>query len=281
MNQGHQRFQDWLIAGAEGDPPRDLAVHASVCTACQQSIAALDRLALVNTGWASMPGAPTGRERSPLVMAGRLTAAAAVMFSAAALGVGVSQLIGVSRPGGPVAQASPSANQGVLGATATPQPSPSAEGTASVAQQTLTPLGTPLPTHRPAVTPVPARTPAPTSPPTGTPIPTPISTPTPVPTPAPTAPSAPLSPLAVSGTSGNIELTWQPPASDGGNQVIGYNVYRSDTASGAETFYVGGLNVTYLDDSGTPGTVVYYVVTALNNVGESVWSAETSVTVAN
>jgi hypothetical protein len=299
MNEGHQRFQDWLTAGAEGDPPRDLAVHASVCAICQQSISALDHLSVVNTGLASMPGQPTGRERSRLVMAGRLAGATAVLFGAAILGVGVSQLIGVSRPGGPVAQAtaSPNTNQGVLGGTATPQPSPSAEPTPSVAQETLTPLGTPLPTHAPVVTPVPRRTPAPTpfSTPAGTPLPTPIATPTPietpiptpvptpvltpVPTPVPTAPSAPLSPIAVSPSSGSVQLSWQAPASDGGDPVIGYSVYRS-TTSGAESFYVGGISGTSLNDSAAGGTVLYYVVTALNNFGESVWSAEASVTVA-
>jgi hypothetical protein len=290
MNEGHQRFQDWLTAGAEGDPARDLAVHASVCTICQQSIAALDELAVVNTGLASMPGAPTGRERSRLVMAGRLVGATAVLFSAATLGVGVSQLIGVARPGGTVAQAtaSPSPNQGVMGETATPQPSPSAEATPSVAQETLTPLGTPLPTHAPVVTPIPRRTPVPTpfTTPIATPIPTAVPTPvptplpTPVPTPVPTAPTAPQSPTAVSTSAGLVQLTWQSPASDGGDAVIGYNVYRS-TTSGTETFYVGGISGTSMDDSAPGGTVLYYVVTALNNVGESVWSAEATVTVAS
>jgi len=212
MNEGHQRFQDWLTAGAEGDPPRDLAVHASVCTTCQQSIAALDQLAVVNTGLASMPGTPTGRERSRVVMAGRLVGATAVLFSAAILGVGVSQLIGVQRSGGPAAQAtaSPSANQGVLGETATPQPSPSGQATPSIAQETLTPLGTPLPTHAPLATTKPWRpppTPIPTAPPTappptpiaslsGTPIPsespTPVPTATPTPTPTPTPVPTPV-----------------------------------------------------------------------------------------
>jgi len=60
--------------------------------------------------------------------------------------------------------------------------------------------------------------------------------------------------------------------------VIGYSVYRS-TTSGAETFYVGGISATSLDDSAASGTVLFYTVTALNNFGESVWSAEVSVTV--
>lgn len=202
MNEGHQRFQDWLTAGAEGDPPRDLAVHASVCAACQQSIAALDELALVNTGLASMPGTPTGRERSRLVLAGRLVGATAVLFSAALLGVGASQLIGVARPGGEVAQATatPSADQGVLGQTATPQPSPSGEATPSVTQETLTPLATPGPTHLGP----PSATPWPIWQPTPRPIATPISTPT-------LSPSATASASASASESPSASATESTP----------------------------------------------------------------------
>ena len=128
MNEAHERFQDWLTSGAEGDPPRDLAVHASVCDGCRQSIAALDRLASINPGLAGMPAEPTGSERGRLALAGRVLAATAVLFCAGILGVGASQLIGVQRHGGPVAHASPTPNQNVLGQTATPQPSAAGVG---------------------------------------------------------------------------------------------------------------------------------------------------------
>ena len=212
MNEAHRRFHAWLIAGAEGDPPRDVAVHASVCAGCQRSIDALDLLAGVNTGLASMPAEPIGRERGRLAVAGRLAGATAVLFSAAILGVGVSQLIGVQHHNGGVAQASNTPDQNVLGGTSTAQPSGDASAGARVTpQETLTPLGTPIPTHPyPGVTPIPWRSVAPTpaastapsfSPvqstmpsdtpaatPVGTaiPIPTPTPIPTPVPTPVPT-----------------------------------------------------------------------------------------------
>ncbi len=209
MNEAHQRFHNWLSAGADGDPPRDMAVHASVCSECRQSIAALDLLALVNPGMATMPAEPTGRERGRLAMAGRLVGATAVLFSAAILGVGVSQLIGVSRTdNGPVAQANPTPDQNVLGETATPQPSPGP--TTAPPRETLTPLATPGPTAipLPAATafpywtfiPTPFPTPVATAPPpspsglpSGTPMPSgsqapsPTAIPTPVPTPIPTA----------------------------------------------------------------------------------------------
>jgi hypothetical protein len=173
VNEAHRRFHAWLTAGAEGEPPRDAAVHASVCAACAHEIEALDRLAGVNTGLASAPAEPIGRERGRLAVAGRLLGATAVLFSAAIFGVGVSQLIGMTHTGGPVAQASNTPGQSVLGATATSQPAPEASPVpGETPRETLTPLGTPIPTHPlPAVTPIPWR-PAPP-----TPIATPLSTP--------------------------------------------------------------------------------------------------------
>jgi hypothetical protein len=191
MNEAHQRFHAWLVAGAEGDPPRDVAVHASVCAGCRLAIAAFDQLALIDPGLASVPPEPMGREPGRLAMTGRLVGATVILFSAAILGVGVSQLIGVSQGGGPVAQASPTPEQRVLGATAAPQPSPGATPSPQAPQETLSPLGTPSPTHaNPVVTPIPLRTapptPLPTFAPTDTPIPTAAPTDTPVPTAAPT-----------------------------------------------------------------------------------------------
>jgi len=279
VNEAHQRFHEWLTGGAEGDPPRDVAVHASVCPGCRQSMDALDLLGTLNTGLAAQPPQPTGREHSPLVLAGRLVAATAILFTAAILGVGVSQLIGVSRSTGPVALSTPTPDQGVLGRTATPEPTdiaPSPSASSSVAQETLTPLGTPLPTHQPT-TPAPVRTPAPTPIPTPVP-PSPTPLPTPIPTPSPTAPGAPLSLSATSVTSGVVELSWAAPASDGGSPITGYNVYRSD-ASGAEQYFTSVADPHLSDATAQGGQTWYYQVTAVNSAGESVATAEVSVLV--
>jgi hypothetical protein len=221
MNEAHRRFREWLTGGAEGDPPRDVAVHASVCAECNSWIAALDLLSVVDTGRASMPAEPVGREHSRLVVGVRLVGATVVLFSAAILGVGVSQLIGVSHTNGPVAQASPTPDQNVLGETATPQASQ--PSTVPTPQETLTPLGTPFPTPSPfgaspwatpypwiylptpyptpLATPIVQPTPIPTAPPppppTATPVPVPTATPIPTATPVPTdtpLPSASTSP---------------------------------------------------------------------------------------
>jgi hypothetical protein len=194
MNEAHRRFHDWLSSGAEGDPPRDLAVHASVCDGCRQTIAAFDRLAGINPGLASMPAEPTGRERGGIATGTRLVGATAVLLSAAILGVGVSQLIGVERNGGTAAHVSPTPDQNVLGGTATAQPSQDAPQ--SSAQETLTPLGTPNPTVRPrpgatavpwhpAPTPIPTAVPTPSTSATGLPTPTPTDSGTPLPTASP------------------------------------------------------------------------------------------------
>lgn len=195
MNEAHQRFHDWLTAGAEDDPPRDVAVHASVCPGCLASIAALDQLAMVDPGLAPQPAAPTGTEPGRLARAGRRVSPAGVLFSAAILGVGVSQLIRVSNTGGPVTQPTHTREQSVLSATATPQLTP--EATPTPAQETLTPLGTPAPTPPPPVaTPAPRRTsPPPTAAPT--PIATAVPTASAIPTDTPTAlPSVSETPIA-------------------------------------------------------------------------------------
>lgn len=94
-------------------------------------------------------------------------------------------------------------------------------------------------------------------------------------TPVATAPEAP----ALSGTAGvaTASLTWTVPA-DGGSAITGYNVYRGAT-SGTEALLVGlGVVTTYDDTTALTGSTYYYVVTAVNAVGESVWSNEVVVT---
>jgi hypothetical protein len=283
VNEAHQRFREWLTAGAEGDPARDVAVHASLCTECRRSIAALDLLAMVNPGVASMPAEPTGREWGRLAMAGRLAGATAVLFSAAILGVGVSQLIGVSHTNGPVAQASQSPEQNVLGATATPQPSEGATPTA--AQETLTPLGTPEPSPEPPVAPpVPYVPPPPTPIPTAVPTPivvpsdTPLPSSTAIPTPAPSVPAAITDLGASSGTTpGEINLTWSAPIDDGGSPITSYRIYRG-TTSGGEIFLTEiSPQTSYVDLSAATGPN-WYLVMAVNAIGEGPVSNEATAT---
>lgn len=89
------------------------------------------------------------------------------------------------------------------------------------------------------------------------------------------APAAPV--LSATAGTASVSLSWTVPA-DGGSPITGYNVYRG-VAAGTETLLVSlGVVTTYVDTTAVTGTTYYYVVTAVNAEGESVWSNEVSAT---
>ena len=286
MSEAHGRFQEWLRQGAEGEPPRDLAVHASVCPSCRQSIAALDALTAVDPGLAGMPASVAGAMAGGLVRPRRLAGAAAgVMFSAVIVGIGVSQFIG---SGPQVAVASPTPNQVVLGGTGTPQPTAEATSTPfgtltplSTLSPTLapTPVPTPLPTRvptpRPSPIPTPISTPIPTPVPTPIPTPTPTPEPTPTPTPSPTVPGM-ITDLAANPATGEIDLTWSAPA-DGGSQILSYTVCRGPAAGAENDCSISVTSPGYADVEPS-GTHYWYTVTAVNAVGPGPTSNEVDAT---
>jgi fibronectin type 3 domain-containing protein len=63
----------------------------------------------------------------------------------------------------------------------------------------------------------------------------------------------------------SVHLTWNPSAS----QVIGYLVYRSETAAGnfSPLFGTAITAEAYVDSTVTAGTTYYYVVTAVDSAG--------------
>jgi PKD repeat protein len=97
-----------------------------------------------------------------------------------------------------------------------------------------------------------------------------------------TVPDAPTG-LAASGANGQVSLTWNAPANDGGVAITSYKVYRG-TSSGTETLLTSGgcsglANVTTCTDTGlTNGTKYYYKVSAVNSIGEGAQSTEASAT---
>ena len=99
---------------------------------------------------------------------------------------------------------------------------------------------------------------------------------------AATVPGAPTGLTAAPGT-GQVSLSWTPPANTGGENITSYKVYRG-TASGGETLLTsGGCSglgaVTSCTDSGlTAGQTYYYKVSAVNPIGEGAQSAEASAT---
>ncbi len=91
-------------------------------------------------------------------------------------------------------------------------------------------------------------------------------------------PGAPDAPVGTSATAGDSQVFLSWTASAG---ATGYNVKRSATKGGPyTTVNTGGpLPGTSYDDTGlTNGQAYFYVVTALNSLGESVGSAEVSAT---
>ena len=102
-------------------------------------------------------------------------------------------------------------------------------------------------------------------------------------TPGGTTAAPPGPPLAFAATNppGAIELTWNPPASDGGDAVTSYSVYRGLSSGGENPApYATGVTATSFSDpsDGDAGTTYYYTVTATNSVGEGPPSAEVSAT---
>jgi hypothetical protein len=126
-------------------------------------------------------------------------------------------------------------------------------------------------------------TPTPTNTPTNTPTPTPTNTPTATATPTATpqgvtVPSAPQNLTAAPAKGKGVQLSWSAPASNGGSPITGYNIYRG-TVSGGETLLTSVGNVTsFKDTSTTRGQTYYYIVKAMNAVGESPASNEANST---
>lgn len=86
------------------------------------------------------------------------------------------------------------------------------------------------------------------------------------------APPAP--PTNVAGTSGDSQATLTWTASAG---ATSYNVKRAAVSGGPYTQIAAPTSTTYNDTALTNGTAYYYVVSAINSLGESANSAEVSV----
>ncbi len=88
----------------------------------------------------------------------------------------------------------------------------------------------------------------------------------------PTAPQY----LVSQARNAEVTLNWRAPSNDGGKPITSYNIYRG-TYSEGETFLTQVANVrTYTDTGLINGVTYFYRVTALNDVGESPPSNETS-----
>jgi hypothetical protein len=181
----HGRFSAWLLAAPDEDPPRDLAVHASVCRECQLEIAAFDMLTAIDLARAGMPPPRVLATRRRLGTAGRVAVAVSGTAALAAIGVGGWRLADAGAlVGGPASEAP---TQAVLGNTGHPEvtqaASPSARNAAPSERSASSPPSSPsiAPSTLPLPLP-PAQTAPPTTAPSRTPLPS-ISTPRPTPVP--------------------------------------------------------------------------------------------------
>src|SRR5439155_1404393 len=99
-------------------------------------------------------------------------------------------------------------------------------------------------------------------------------------------PNAPATPptqpqnLAATPGDGHVDLTWDPPANDGGLPILEYRVYRGTTSNQESFLASAGLSLTYTDSSVTTGNTYSYKVSAVNSVNEGPLSNEASATPA-
>ncbi len=95
-------------------------------------------------------------------------------------------------------------------------------------------------------------------------------------TPAPTAPAAPTALTATPG-NGQVVLNWTAPTDNGGDPISGYDVYQGNYPGGegnTPVATVGGGTTTATITGLTGGNTYYFVVEAVNAVGNSVPSNE-------
>jgi len=91
----------------------------------------------------------------------------------------------------------------------------------------------------------------------------------------PTTPGAPALNSATGG-AGGIDLSWTAPTNNGGSAITGYKVYRGTASGTYGPLTTLGNVTTYRDTGATPGTTYYYVVAAVNAIGEGAKSNERS-----
>lgn len=89
---------------------------------------------------------------------------------------------------------------------------------------------------------------------------------------APTVPSAPLNVVALPGNT-VINVSWVAPASNGGTNIIFYQLKRGPS-SGAETNYTTTGSTIYSDTAIVNGQLVFYKISAVNAIGEGPDSGE-------
>ena len=75
----------------------------------------------------------------------------------------------------------------------------------------------------------------------------------------------------------SVYLDWNPPINNGGSSVTGYRVYRGTSSSEYSLIFITS-DTAFIDTLVTEDITYYYMVTAINSVGESFSSNEVTAT---
>ncbi len=89
-----------------------------------------------------------------------------------------------------------------------------------------------------------------------------------------TKPEPPTSVEIITVGNQTLTLKWSTPTDDGGYSIIEYRIYRATTSGGPYSKIANVSTMQYTDSGLTNGQVYYYVITAVNQEGESAYSAE-------
>src|SRR2546430_11010896 len=95
------------------------------------------------------------------------------------------------------------------------------------------------------------------------------------------APSSPTGLTATAVSSSQINLSWAPPADNGGSAITGYKIERSTDGGATWTVLVvnTGSATTMYSDTGLTHTTTYtYRVSAINSIGTGSPSTNASAT---
>jgi hypothetical protein len=92
------------------------------------------------------------------------------------------------------------------------------------------------------------------------------------------APDPPFNLSATESVEQDVILLWEEPEHNGNSEVTSYRVYRNTTA-GTFDIMLGSTSYEYfVDTNALPDTTYHYVITAVNNYGESFASNEVNIT---
>jgi fibronectin type 3 domain-containing protein len=93
-----------------------------------------------------------------------------------------------------------------------------------------------------------------------------------------TIPSPPIN-LIQSFGDDYVDLTWEPPLSDGGSPITNYTIFRGTSPGAVSILAIAVIGQQYNDTTVASGETYYYRVSATNSVGEGDLSNEVATTI--